>query len=51
MSLKKGHKLDKVCPLSESGVTNPPRYRTRNLPAMGALLKEEDLPEKQLTLE
>jgi DNA gyrase subunit A len=51
MSLKKGHKLERVALLSESGITNPPRYRTRSLPAMGALLKEEDLPEKQLTLE
>ena len=51
MSIKKNHKLEKACLLNASGVTNPPRYRTRNLPAAGALLKEEDLPDKQLTLE
>jgi DNA gyrase subunit A len=50
MSLKKNNKLEKACLLSDSGVTNPPRYRTRNLPAAGALLKEEDLPDKQLSL-
>jgi len=51
MSLKKNCKLQDAVPLSISGVTNPSRYRTRNIPAAGALLKEEDLLEKQLTLE
>ncbi len=51
MNLKKGLKVDRACLLSESGVTNTSRYKTRTLPSAGALLKDEDLPEKQLTLE
>ena len=30
---------------------NESRYRTRTLPAAGALLREEDAAEKQLSLE
>jgi len=51
MTLKKNHTVQRVCMLEESGVENAARYRTRTLPAAGALLRDEDLPEKQLTLE
>ena len=51
VSLKKKAELDYVLPLEESGIANVSRYRTRNIPAAGALLKEEDAPEKQITLE
>ena len=43
--------LSRVCPLAESGIVNESRYRTRTLPAAGALLREEDAAEKQLSLE
>lgn len=50
MTLKKNAVVKSVSRLAESGVENPARYRTRALPAAGALLRDEDLPEKQLTL-
>ena len=37
--------------LEVSGITNPSRYRTKNLPAAGALVKEEDSPEKQISFD
>ncbi len=51
MSLKKNKKVKKAVLLAESGIVNVARYRTRTLPAAGALLKEEDSPDKQLSLE
>lgn len=51
MSLKKNKKVKKAVLLEESGIVNVARYRTRTLPAAGALLKEEDSPDKQLALE
>ncbi len=51
MSLKKNKKVKKAVLLAESGIVNVARYRTRTLPAAGALLKEEDSPDKQLALE
>ncbi|NCB04880.1 MAG: topoisomerase IV, partial [Clostridia bacterium] len=50
MTLKKNATVKSACRLADSGVENPARYRTRTLPAAGALLRDEDLPEKQLTL-
>lgn len=50
MSLKPRHRLKKAIPLSASGIQNASRYRVRNLPAAGALLREEDMEEKQLSL-
>ena len=51
MALKKNKKVKKAVLLAESGIVNEARYRTRTLPAAGALLKEEDSPDKQLSLE
>ena len=51
MSLKKRAVLERAVLLEDSGIQTPARYRTRTLPAAGALLKEEDLEEKQITLE
>ena len=51
MTLKRGQKVVSALPLEQSPLGNPARYRTRTLPAAGALLRAEDLPEKQLTLE
>ncbi len=51
MSLKKNQKLLRACLLSESGIEDTARYRTKSLPAAGALIRESDLPNKQLSLE
>ncbi|MBO4915815.1 MAG: topoisomerase IV, partial [Oscillospiraceae bacterium] len=50
MTLKKNKTLDYACTLEESGVTNLARYRGRSIPATGALLKEEDTEDKQMTI-
>ena len=51
MALKKKAALSHVQTLEESGITNISRYRTKTIPAAGALLKAEDTPEKQITFE
>ncbi len=50
MTLKKNKTLDYACTLEASGVTNLARYRGRSIPATGALLREEDSEEKQITI-
>ena len=50
MTLKPRYRLSDVRPLSETGIKNLARYRVRSLPAAGALLKEEDRGEEQMTL-
>ena len=50
MALKKNQQVTQACLLSESGIENVARYRTRTLPAAGALIKEEDAPDKQISL-
>ena len=47
MSLKKKAVLSDAVLLEQSGITNQSRYRTKTIPSAGALLKEEDSPEKQ----
>lgn len=49
MTLKKGHRLASVRDYKEGEFVKPARYRTRSLPAAGALLSAEDTGE-QLTL-
>ena len=44
------YRLERVLPVEDSGIVNMSRYRTRNLPAAGALLKAEDSEEKQDSL-
>jgi len=51
MSLKKKAQLSHACLLQSSGITNQSRYRTRTLPSAGALIKEEDSVEKQISFE
>ena len=51
MTLKKKAVLSNAVLLTESGITNESRYRTKTIPAAGALLKEEDSTEKQITFE
>ena len=49
MTLKKNGFVERVEPLTEQSFVSPHRYRTRTLPAAGAVVREEDLSE-QLTL-
>ena len=51
VSLKKKAALSRAVLLTESGIVNVSRYRTRTLPTAGALLKEEDSPEKQISFD
>jgi DNA gyrase subunit A len=50
MTLKRGRRARRVCPPEETAIVNRSRYRVRSLPAAGALLKEEDSEERQMTL-
>ncbi len=50
MSLKKKAVLKDAVLLSESGIVNESRYRSKTIPSAGSLLKEEDSPDKQQTL-
>ena len=49
MTLKKGHRIDEVTEYVEGVFSKASRYRTKNLPATGAILSAEDQGE-QLTL-
>ena len=51
MSLKKKSQLSAVVSLEESGIVNASRYRNKTIPTAGALLKEEDSSEKQISFE
>ena len=50
MTLKPKYKVERVLPLDRTHIRNPARYRARSLPIAGALLKEEDRGEEQMTL-
>lgn len=50
MSLKKNHKLVSAAPLDETTIKNVARYRVKSLPAAGALLREDDRGETQMSL-
>ncbi|MGM9558371.1 MAG: DNA gyrase subunit A [Oscillospiraceae bacterium] len=51
MTLKKNAVLTRAVPLRETPIVNAARYRARSLPAAGALLRQEDSEEKQISLE
>ena len=51
MTLKRKATVYRAALLEGSAIVNAARYRTRSLPAAGALLKEEDAEEKQIELE
>ena len=51
VTLKKKAALSHAVLLEESGIVNASRYRTKNLPTAGAILKEEDSPEKQISFD
>ncbi len=51
MSLKKKAVVTGAVTVEESGITNQSRYRSKTVPAAGAVLKEEDSPDKQISFE
>ena len=51
MTLKPKYRVEKVLPLDQTSIVNLARYRARSLPVNGALLKEEDRGETQMTLD
>ena len=51
MTLKKKAVVSHAVVLEGSGMTNESRYRTKTIPAAGALLKEEDMSEKQISFD
>ena len=50
MTLKPKYKVESARPLTETPIVNLSRYRARSLPIAGALLKEEDRGEEQMSL-
>ena len=50
MTLKPKYQLDRALPLEETLIQNKARYRAKNLPIAGALLRPEDRGEEQITL-
>ena len=51
MTLKPKYRVEKVLPLDQTSIVNLARYRARSLPVNGALLKEKDRGETQMTLD
>ncbi|MCD8004433.1 MAG: DNA topoisomerase (ATP-hydrolyzing) subunit A [Oscillospiraceae bacterium] len=50
MTLKPKYKLAWAAPLGQTAIQNPARYRARSLPIAGALLKDVDRGEEQMSL-
>ena len=50
MVLKPKYRLEKALPLTDTAIQDVARYRARSIPVAGALLKEQDRGEKQLSL-
>ena len=50
MTLKPKYRLEGAAPLSATPIQNAARYRARSLPVAGALLREEDRGEEQMSL-
>lgn len=50
MNVKKNHRIVSAAPLEETAIKNVSRYRVRSLPAAGALLRDEDRGETQMSL-
>ncbi|MBQ3880317.1 MAG: topoisomerase IV, partial [Oscillospiraceae bacterium] len=51
VTLKGTHKVEYACLLSQSGITDAKRYRTKSIPAAGAKLLPGDARDRQLELE
>ena len=50
MTMKPKYRLTEVRTLEDSNITNLSRYRSRSIPAAGAILKEEDGDDQQMQL-
>ena len=50
MSLKKNHRVTDAAAVEDTTIKNVSRYRAKSLPAAGALLKDEDRGETQLSM-
>lgn len=50
MKLKKGHRLFEISEYKEGTFVKPQRYRTRSMPALGALPSNEDTSDEQFSL-
>ena len=50
MTLKPKYKVKQLRPLEETTIIRPARYRAKALPIAGALLKEDDRGEQQMSL-
>ncbi len=50
LKLKKGHRLFEMSEYTEGTFAKPQRYRTRSLPALGALPSNDDTTDEQLSL-
>ena len=50
MNIKPKYRLERLADVEDTGITNQARYRTRTIPAAGALLRPEDSEEKQMEL-
>ena len=51
MVLRGKHTVTRACRMEEAGLSDNGRYRCRSIPSIGALLTDDDLPEKQMKLE
>ena len=51
LTLKKKAILEKAVPLAASGIVNQSRYRSKTIPTAGAIVKPEDVGEKQESFE
>ena len=51
MTLKRKAELKDAVLLEGSGIVSESRYRTRTIPSAGAILREEDGPDKQQTFD
>ena len=50
MTLKPKYKVKQLLPLEETTIIRPARYRAKALPIAGAMLKEDDRGEQQMSL-
>ena len=48
--LRGKHTVTRACRMQDAYLSDEGRYRCRSIPALGALLRDEDLPEQQMTL-
>ena len=51
MVLRGKHTITRACRMEDAQMSDNGRYRCRSIPSIGALLTDEDLPEKQMKLE